>query len=109
MIYQKRGAKKVFGRYIYLELSKKIESDSLVIAYEPVWAIGTGETPDSSDINATHKFIKDIVQSTSKNNFTPNVLYGGSVTSKNAEVLFKEAKKLKENGRFILAKRHGSY
>ena len=37
-----------------------------------------------------HKFIKDIVQSSSKNNFTPNVLYGGSVTSKNAEVLFKE-------------------
>ena len=65
-------------------------TDGFTIAYEPIWAIGTGETPGSSDINATHKFIKDIVQSTSKNNFTPNVLYGGSVTSKNAEVLFKE-------------------
>ena len=65
-------------------------SDGFTIAYEPIWAIGTGEIPDVKDINATHKFIKDIVQSTSKNNFTPNVLYGGSVTSKNAEVLFKE-------------------
>jgi triosephosphate isomerase len=64
--------------------------DGFTIAYEPIWAIGTGEIPDVKDINATHKFIKDIVQSSSKNNFTPNVLYGGSVTSKNAEVLFKE-------------------
>ena len=65
-------------------------SDGFTIAYEPIWAIGSGEIPDVKDINATHKFIKDIVQSASKNNFTPNVLYGGSVTSKNAEVLFKE-------------------
>ena len=65
-------------------------SDGFMIAYEPVWAIGTGDTPQSSEINAIHKFIKDIVQSTSKNNFTPNVIYGGSVSSKNAEVLFNE-------------------
>jgi triosephosphate isomerase len=65
-------------------------SDRFMIAYEPVWAIGTGDTPQSSEINAIHKFIKDIVQSSSKNNFTPNVIYGGSVSSKNAEVLFNE-------------------
>mgnify|MGYP000079473273 FL=1 len=64
--------------------------DGFMIAYEPVWAIGTGDTPQSNEINAIHKFIKDIVQSSSKNNFTPNVIYGGSVSSKNAEVLFNE-------------------
>ena len=64
--------------------------DGFMIAYEPVWAIGTGNTPQSNEINAIHKFIKDIVQSSSKNNFTPNVIYGGSVSSKNAEVLFNE-------------------
>jgi len=73
-----------------IERSIATLNKDFIIAYEPIWAIGTGEIPDVKDINATHKFIKDIVQSASKNNFTPNVLYGGSVTSKNAEVLFKE-------------------
>ena len=60
------------------------------IAYEPVWAIGSGQTPEPKDINEIHKYIKDIVQSVSKNNHVPKVLYGGSVTDKNAESFFKE-------------------
>ena len=64
--------------------------NDFIIAYEPIWAIGSGKLPSSEEINAIHFYIKDIVQSASKNNFTPKVIYGGSVSSKNAEDLFKE-------------------
>jgi len=74
-----------------LEVIKDIEfNDSLVIAYEPVWAIGTGNTPTSDKINEIHKFIKDVVQSFSVNSAIPMVLYGGSVNQENAENFFKE-------------------
>ena len=74
-----------------LEVIKDIEfNDSLVIAYEPVWAIGTGNTPTPDKINEIHKFIKDVVQSFSVNSAIPMVLYGGSVNQENAENFFKE-------------------
>ena len=64
--------------------------ENFIIAYEPVWAIGSGLTPDPKDINEIHKYIKDVVQSTSANNLVPKVMYGGSVTDKNAESFFTE-------------------
>tara|TARA_B100001057_G_scaffold198071_1_gene198681 strand:+ start:1219 stop:1962 length:744 start_codon:yes stop_codon:yes gene_type:complete len=74
-----------------LEVIQEIDfDDSLVIAYEPVWAIGTGNTPTPDNINEIHKFIKDVVQSTSTNSKIPLVLYGGSVNEDNAENFFKE-------------------
>ena len=74
-----------------LEVVKDIElNNSLVIAYEPVWAIGTGNTPTPNNINEIHKFIKDVVQSTSYNSAYPMVLYGGSVNQENAKSFFKE-------------------
>ena len=68
-----------------LELHK-----SFTVAYEPVWAIGTGLTPEPNDINEIHKYIKDVVQSISANNHIPSVIYGGSVTDVNAESFFKK-------------------
>ena len=74
-----------------LEVIEEIDfNDSLVIAYEPVWAIGTGNTPTPDNINEIHKFIKDVVQSTTTNSEIPLVLYGGSVNEDNAENFFKE-------------------
>ena len=63
---------------------------NFTIAYEPIWAIGSGQTPEPKDINEIHKYIKDVVQSVSENNHVPDVVYGGSVTDKNAESFFKE-------------------
>ena len=60
------------------------------VAYEPVWAIGSGLTPEPKDVNEIHKYIKDVVQSNSENNLSPKVLYGGSVNEDNAESFFKE-------------------
>jgi triosephosphate isomerase len=65
-------------------------NERFTIAYEPVWAIGTGLTPEPKEINAIHKFIKDVVQSSSANSHCPKVLYGGSVTDKNAKSFFDE-------------------
>ncbi len=64
--------------------------ENFTIAYEPVWAIGTGKTPTSEQINEIHNFIKDIVQSSSGSNTVPKVLYGGSVNENNAQSFFNE-------------------
>ena len=74
-----------------LEVINNLEfKNKLVIAYEPVWAIGSGLTPDPKDINEIHKFIKDVVQSNTNNSAKPSVLYGGSVNSTNAASFFNE-------------------
>ena len=52
-----------------------------IIAYEPIWAIGTGLTPSINDIQDVHAFIKSI--DNKLNNF--KVLYGGSVKSTNSK------------------------
>lgn len=51
--------------------------DNFCIAYEPVWAIGSGKTATAADITGMHKFIKQIHPSV-------KVLYGGSVNGSNA-------------------------
>jgi triosephosphate isomerase (TIM) len=53
-------------------------ADKLVIAYEPVWAIGTGLTPTLSDIAAIHAVIRGKVPEDTR------ILYGGSVNPGNA-------------------------
>ncbi len=53
-------------------------ADKLVIAYEPVWAIGTGLTPTTADITEMHAAIRSHIPSGTR------ILYGGSVNPKNA-------------------------
>jgi len=64
------------------------ELSSLIIAYEPVWAIGSGKIPNPEEINSIHKMIKDVVQSRFPKIDLKSVLYGGSVSSENASSLF---------------------
>jgi triosephosphate isomerase (TIM) len=59
------------------------EVGACVIAYEPVWAIGTGLTPTPEEINSTAAFIKSCVKQ--NKNVDIKVLYGGSVSIKNIE------------------------
>lgn len=63
---------------------------SLIIAYEPIWAIGTGKTPDPKDINSVHEMIKDVVQSRLPKTELESVIYGGSVNKSNALELFEQ-------------------
>ncbi len=80
----------ILERQIVKAIDHSLEITSLIIAYEPVWAIGTGKTPDPSEINSIHKMIKDVVQSRFPKTDLKYVLYGGSVNSINASALFEQ-------------------
>ena len=60
-----------------------------ILAYEPVWAIGTGKTATPHDAQAIHAFLRQLVTIYDKNiaNYLP-ILYGGSVKADNAASLF---------------------
>lgn len=67
-----------------------LESDkNIIVAYEPVWAIGSGKPATPTDVNEIHKFIKDTVQSCAKITDI-NVLYGGSVNAENSKSFFEQ-------------------
>ena len=60
-----------------------------VIAYEPLWAIGSGKTPTADEVNNIHQYIKDIVQSIAEIKAI-SVIYGGSVNCENAKSFFRQ-------------------
>jgi triosephosphate isomerase (TIM) len=65
---------------------------NLVVAYEPVWAIGTGLTPTVGDVEQVHRFIRDSLITRFKGEGTRiRILYGGSVKPSNAAELMAVA------------------
>jgi triosephosphate isomerase len=63
--------------------------EKITIAYEPVWAIGTGRTPSVEEIGAMHNSIRKVVMSTyGKKAAQMRILYGGSVKPENAAEIF---------------------
>ena len=65
------------------------EAKKVVIAYEPVWAIGTGKTATPQDADDVHKTIRDTLKSIYNESVSEGmiILYGGSVNEKNADDL----------------------
>ena len=63
------------------------EAGNLVIAYEPVWAIGTGRTPTPEDVAAVHAHIRGLLKAWFKDGAEMRILYGGSVKGSNAASL----------------------
>ena len=55
--------------------------ENIIVAYEPVWSIGTGKIPSKIEIEEMHKHIKDLISL--RYNKSIKVLYGGSVNSSN--------------------------
>jgi triosephosphate isomerase len=66
--------------------------ESIVLAYEPVWAIGTGETASPEQAQEMHEFIRETIRKTYGNNVAENIsiLYGGSVKPDNAKEIFSK-------------------
>ena len=65
---------------------------NIVLAYEPVWAIGTGETASPEQAQEMHAFIRGLVEATYGKTLANNVsiLYGGSVKLENAQEIFSK-------------------
>jgi len=68
-----------------------LEFSKFVLAYEPVWAIGTGETATSAQAQEMHAFIRNIITDIYDSSIANNVsiLYGGSCNAQNAQELFR--------------------
>lgn len=78
----------VVSRQLKNSLPDGTTAANTVIAYEPVWAIGTGLTPTSSDIEAVHVAIRrDLSESVGEEGAKMRILYGGSVKPDNAAAL----------------------
>ena len=73
-------------------LEKKFDKNNILVAYEPIWSIGTGKIPNSNDLKKTTIFIKKVLKDIFKKK-SPAVLYGGSVDGTNVEI-FKEIKEI---------------
>jgi triosephosphate isomerase len=72
----------VLARQLAALTAEIAEPEGLVLAYEPVWAIGTGKTATPEQAQETHAFIRSLID-------VP-ILYGGSVKPENAETLLAQ-------------------
>ncbi len=78
----------VIGRQLDGSVPDGVTAKNLVVAYEPVWAIGTGLTPTPADIAEVHQFIrKRLAARYGETAEKIRVLYGGSVKPSNAKEL----------------------
>ena len=68
-------------------LEKKFKKNKIILAYEPVWSIGTNKILNTKDLTKVITFIKNDFKSIFKTKTSPRVLYGGSVNSKNIKFL----------------------
>lgn len=62
-------------------------AENLVIAYEPVWSIGTGKTAQPADVETMHRVIREKLKEKLDNSAAVRILYGGSVKPENAASL----------------------
>ena len=70
----------VLKKQVINSLPQKSSKESVIIAYEPIWAIGTGMTASLEEINNIHEYLKKDIKEIEDY----KILYGGSVNSKNA-------------------------
>ncbi len=88
---QNQDYKNILVKQIKADLSKLTETEiaNLIIAYEPIWAIGTGVTATPEQVEETHVFIRNFLVDQYGNKIGKNIplLYGGSVKPNNVKEL----------------------
>ena len=75
---------KIVETQIRQSLPEGATASNVVIAYEPVWAIGTGKAATSDDVLSMHKMIRELLKSILADGAEMRILYGGSVKPSNA-------------------------
>ena len=79
----------VIGRQLDGSIPAGATADNLVVAYEPVWAIGTGRTPTLAEIGEVHGFLRNRLKGLiGEAAMSVRLLYGGSVKPSNAQEIF---------------------
>ena len=87
---RKRGKTfSVLKNQINKSLDRKFNLNKIIIAYEPVWSIGTGKIPKQKDIYKASSYLMAFLKNKFKTKKNPKILYGGSVNPKNVRN-FKE-------------------
>ena len=82
----------VLKRQLTKVLEKKFNKNNIIVAYEPIWAIGTGKIPTFKELSKTIEHIKKVLKKIFKSK-SPEVLYGGSVDGSNIG-MFREIKQI---------------
>lgn len=75
----------VLASQLLESIPQGVTHNNLVIAYEPVWAIGTGRTASNDEIVQTHAYIREKLKAICEHSEQIRILYGGSVNAKNAQ------------------------
>ena len=81
------SAPAIIEKQLRASLPEKCKTAQLIVAYEPVWAIGSGQQPEPEDVAEIHKVIRKTLGTVGE---TVQVIYGGSVSPVNAEGLLLE-------------------
>ena len=89
---KKKKTLSVLKRQLTKVLEKNFNKNNIIVAYEPIWSIGTGKIPTASELKKTTIHIKNVLENIFKKN-SPAVLYGGSVDESNVK-MFKEIKEI---------------
>jgi len=87
----------VLKRQLTNVLEKKFNKNNIIVAYEPIWSIGTGKIPTADELQKTTVHIKRVLNNLFRRK-SPAVLYGGSVDGNTVEMF----KKIKEIDGFLV-------
>ncbi len=78
----------ILKRQLTKVLEKKLNKNNIIVAYEPIWSIGSGKIPSSDDLEKTIIHIKNSLKKIFRKK-SPAVLYGGSVDGNNVKIFKK--------------------
>lgn len=83
------NANETVQKQILESLPDEIKAGQFAVAYEPIWAIGTGQVASAEDVDAMHNHIRSVLTSRHESYGEVEILYGGSVKPDNAASLLK--------------------
>lgn len=89
---EKKLHKDMIKQQLEHSIPPSANDENTIIAYEPVWAIGTDKTPSVAEIEEMHNFIFDTVKTMPQFKKGVRVIYGGSVSGDNAKVFLSSEK-----------------